>query len=182
MGLDKRIGNVLIGIGIVILASLYASTPAHACSCEPVTTAEATERAVAVFKGKVLEVKEEMLNDEGYLAALIDVSETWKGIDETQVIVYTGWSSCQFHFKEGREYVFFPYHSNGKLMVDNCGKSAEVNQATEELAELGDGSVPGNVVHLESELSGQNSVMISVTLLLAGMILFITFRISKNRK
>lgn len=102
---------------LVTLTFIYPSSFVMACDCViPENANEAMDKAAAVFRGEVLQIRKERVNGESYQAAIISVSEIWKGIDETQVLVYTDWaSSCQFDFVVGEEYLLYPYESDGKL-------------------------------------------------------------------
>jgi hypothetical protein len=114
----------------------------------------------------VIELKEETIDGERYEAALISVSENWKGNEDSQVIVYTEWTSCEFEFEEEKEYLLYPYDNNGMLKVINCGRNAEINNALEDLVELGEGNKPSNTVQLEAEFQKGGSGAITGLLLL----------------
>lgn len=104
-----------------------------------------------LFKGKVSQLKKEKIKGETHSVALLSVSETWKGIDETQVTVFTDWTSCQFNFEIGKEYLLYPNKLSGELNVIDCGRSAEIQMAANDLLELGKGEEPKNIVQLEDE-------------------------------
>ena len=145
-----------------------------ACSCYvPDNASEALERSTAAFRGEVIRLKVESIDGRNYDVALLSVSEIWKGIEDTQVMVYTNWSSCNFNFEIGEEYLLYPYEHEGKLKVINCGRSAEVGVAQHDLTELGAGTQPSHEVHLEHEFRKAESIkqlalMILVVLLLAA--------------
>lgn len=139
-----------------------------ACDCYvPETAHEAQEKADAVFKGKVLQLKKEKIEGETYNVALISVSETWKGIDDTQVTVFTDWTSCQFDFEVGKEYLLYPNKLNGELRVIDCGRSVEIQFAANDLLQLGKGEDPTNMVQLEDEFQNNTfKTFIVLTLLI----------------
>lgn len=153
---------------LLIVVVFYQPALTSACKCDvPDNATEALETATAVFKGEVIKLKEETIDGEKYDVALISVSETWKGIEDSQVIVYTDWTSCQFEFEEGKEYLLYPYKHNGKLKVINCGRSADINYAKGDLLELGEGNEPTNTVQLEDDFkNGKIGIIMSFVLLL----------------
>lgn len=153
-----------------------------ACDCMiPENANEAKDKAVAVFSGEVLQIKKERTNGESYQVALISVSEIWKGIEETQVLVYTDWaSSCQFDFEVGEKYLLYPYENDGKLKVIDCGRSAEIRNASQDLLELGKGEKPNNTVQLDKEM--RDSKLLFVSILLVLFISAIVFVYSRKRK
>lgn len=142
---------------IPLIMGLFPSST-KACDCAvPKTATEALERASAVFTGKVLQIKQKNMNKEQYDVVTLEVERVWKGIDQTQIVVYTQWSSCQFKFEKGEEYLLYAYRSGDHLMVINCGRSAQLAAATQDLNELGIGQVPSQRVNVngQSELGGK---------------------------
>lgn len=164
----KKLLLFFLCLSLFTLVVFYQPALTLACNCDvPDNATEALEGASAVFKGKVIKLKEETIDGEKYDVALISVSETWKGIEDSQVIVYTDWSSCQFQFEEEKEYLLYPYKHNGKLIVINCGRSAEINYAQEDLLELGEGNEPTNTVQLEDDFkNGKSEILMSFLLLI----------------
>ncbi|QOR64775.1 hypothetical protein IM538_13000 [Cytobacillus suaedae] len=155
--------KILLSCLVVLCFSMafYPSSQVMACDCYvPETAHEALEKADAVFKGKVLQLKKERIKGETYNVALFSVSETWKGINETQVTVFTDWTSCHFNFEVGKEYLLYPNKLKGELNVIDCGRSAETQFAANDLLELGKGGEPKNIVQLEDEF--QNDLIITL--------------------
>ncbi|KAB2334462.1 hypothetical protein F7731_14705 [Cytobacillus depressus] len=165
----------LTGI-LIILMFVNPSSIAMACDCNiPKNANEALEKAAAVFRGEVLQLTEEKINGESYSVALISVSEIWKGIEESQVRVYTEkGSSCQFDFEVGKEYLLYSYEYNGMLKVINCSRCAEVKYANQDLLELGKGKEPVNTVQLEEDLKSNKLFNQTSILLLLLIIVFVT--------
>ncbi|MCD8511222.1 MAG: hypothetical protein LRY73_16030 [Bacillus sp. (in: Bacteria)] len=146
----------------------YESQQVLACECDvPETAEEAMEQADAVFRGTVIDMKTTKVNVEKYDVALLEVSETWKGIADTQVIVTTDWTSCGFSFEVGREYLLYPFYSGGTLFVINCGRSGSVEFTGEDLQQLGKGEVPSNEVNLEGQFHNNTNWTIPVVILLS---------------
>lgn len=156
----------------------------QACDCGvPDTATEALEEASAVFKGKVIKIREEKINGETHDVVLVSVTEIWKGLENSQVEVYTDWSSCQFPFAVGNEYLLYPYEKNGRLHVIDCGRSAEVNDAQDDLVELGQGEKPRNIVNLEKDFEdNQSYLMMILGVFFVALVVIIIIILRFNRK
>lgn len=126
---------------------------AAACDCEaPQEPEEAEEFAAAVFSGEVIDTAMVELGEEELEAALIEVTSTWKGIEETQALVYTDTAQCRFPFNEGEEYLLYPVDFNGDFHVYECFAGGPLEESEEDLEFLGEGSPPENEVALEDDL------------------------------
>lgn len=176
----RRERLLLLFLYLTLFTFVVFSQPVliSACNCDvPDNVTEALDSADAVFKGKVIKLKEETINAEKYDVALISVSETWKGMVDSQVIVYTAWSSCQFDFEVGKEYLLYSYKHTGKFEVINCGRSTEISYAQEDLLELGEGNEPTNTIQLEDEFENGNlGVITSFVLLIVGASVIVFLR------
>ncbi|WP_010095402.1 hypothetical protein [Ornithinibacillus scapharcae] len=175
---------VLLLLLFIYILPLLNPNHVQACDCAvPETANEALEKASAVFMGEVMRIREEKIIGEPHDVALISVSEIWKGLENSQVEVYTDWSSCQFSFEVGREYLLYPYENNGRLHVIDCGRSAKVNEAQDDLLELGQGEEPRIIVHLEKELEDNQVYLMMILVVLIFAILVIIISILRyNRK
>ncbi|WP_162805722.1 hypothetical protein [Sporosarcina sp. PTS2304] len=118
-----------------------------ACSCMAPPTADlALSEATAVFSGEVEEVKKNT-KDNGK-TVIFTVQETWKGIDSQTISVFTGndSASCGINFEVGKEYLVYAHtmDSNGKniLATTLCDRTAELANATDDLALIGEGQLP----------------------------------------
>ncbi|MFE7064335.1 hypothetical protein ACFVAD_19580 [Sutcliffiella sp. NPDC057660] len=142
----------------VLSVLIYPAPTAMACDCDPPDTAtEAMEVATAVFRGTVLKIhKNQTMSDgERYEKVLFSVSESWKGMEDSQAIIYTdSSSSCTFGFQEGNEYLLYPYLRDGVMYIMDCGRSSDISLAEEDLKELGKGKEPTNIVDLEDRNFG----------------------------
>lgn len=132
-----------------------------ACSClVPPPPQEALERSEAVFTGKVMTVTKPEApvgSSAAPVRVLFEVTETWKGTDQSQAIVRTAMdsASCGFHFEEGKEYLVYAQKGPmGHWETNICTRTVELAHAQEDLAALGEGSAPAHVVDLEGELKG----------------------------
>lgn len=140
-------------LSLFLIGSFPSGT--SACSCaELPTPAEELERSDAVFSGKVLEIKEEKLK--GYLIkkVLFEVKNTWKGVDESQVIITTGQGGgdCGFRFIEGQEYLVYANESDmyeaKSLTTVICDRTNRLNALQSDLEFLSAGEAPTKKVDL----------------------------------
>lgn len=149
---------MLMALVLLLLPALWGFQPpqAMACDCMVFDNAqEALADADAVFTGEVLDIAKQPRRDTGYDAVILAVDRAWKGVDATQVIVYTRWSDCMFYFEEGERYLLYAYKSGENLEVSTCSSSMISNtaQADEHLALLGEGQAPTIEVELQSRFS-----------------------------
>jgi hypothetical protein len=138
----------------------------YACSCslqpDPI---KAMEQSKAVFSGKVLAVKPQVVEINGIIdhkiAVHFDVRETWKGISQTQAIVLTtlGEASCGYPFKVGETYLVFASGYDYKqdlLQTSTCSLTKKLANATSELSKLGQGVKPTENVSLQETMNHMN--------------------------
>ncbi|KRG11142.1 hypothetical protein ACA30_09010 [Virgibacillus soli] len=148
----------------MLLLSLFSflhlsPIPAQACSCAELPGVEEEfERSTAVFSGKVIDIREKT-NSAGfnYKSILFQVIQTWKGVNETQVIITTGLGGgdCGFAFKEGQEYLVYAYESDmyveKALSTVICDRTNELRLLEEDLASLDEGQAPREQLDLTEE-------------------------------
>jgi hypothetical protein len=135
---------------------------ASACSCAERPSVESEfNQSKMVFSGIVKDIEEnKSLSGYATKSILFEVTKTWKGIDETQVIVTTGQGGgdCGYNFVEGIEYVV--YANESSMYADDvfstgiCDRTAELTSASEDLDILGEGKTPTKQVELTKELEG----------------------------
>ncbi len=115
-----------------------------ACSCVPLTPAQAFERADTVFVGEVtsFKTKSGLFGHSSIdpTTANFKVMEVWKGPRQGTLTIGTVRSevSCGYEFQEGLRYLV--YARDGQTGL--CDRTALTIQATEDLAALGDGWKP----------------------------------------
>lgn len=128
--------TILILILICIFIGSFASG-VDACSCAENPKVEITlQQSEAVFSGKVVDVREKRTLN-GYLSksVLFDVMNTWKGVEQSQIIITTGLGGgdCGFDFKEGQEYLVYANESKmygvKGLKAIICSRTSELNLA-----------------------------------------------------
>lgn len=157
-------------------AGLTRPETAFACDCAiPVHAAEALAENAAVFTGKVLAMKGTKWKgqyDEEYDAVLLEVDQIWKGIAQSQIIVYNPISSCQYGFDAGSSHLVYARANGGELVVSNCSRTVEISQAIADLSQLGPGEQPREQVNLLASfytsqwLNGGVIAVVSIVLIL----------------
>ena len=80
-----------------------------------------------VFEGKVIEVGRK----EGVgIEVLFEVKKIWKGINSSQISVYTNGGDCVFHFVEGGEYLIYSSQrgSEKQLYTNSCSGTKRLDE------------------------------------------------------
>lgn len=127
----SRSRKLLLVTGLIVTFFIFLyMTPikSNACSCErPSTVQEEFERSDAVFTGKVIS---EMDRNEGgvvqssadLIAVAFVVKDIWKGMNQTEVNIYTERDpfSCGFTFIESQQYLIYAKEYKGDLRVNLC--------------------------------------------------------------
>lgn len=153
--------TVSLLILICIFAGSFASSVV-ACSCVENPSVEvALQKSDAVFSGNVIDVREKR-QPNGYRPKSVhfEVIDTWKGVEETQIIIVTGLGGgdCGFDFKEGQEYLVYANEStmygDKSLVAIICSRTTELSLAQEDLLILGEGELPTNEVDLTVQQAG----------------------------
>ena len=117
---------------------------AAACSCSPMTPAQAFDRADTVFTGRVaaLGVRRGLFGQSSIDPATAEftVSQVWKGPQQETMTIKTVRSevSCGFEFRQGLEYLV--YAREGKTGL--CDRTALTLRASDDLSALGEGWKP----------------------------------------
>lgn len=178
----KGITSTLITSCLFLLLIVSFPNNAEACDCDiPKSAREGLEQSDAVFTGKVKSIKKTKIDGEAFNEAWIEVGEIWKGIKESQIVVYTSWSSCQFEFQEGEDYLLYSYQVSGNYYVTNCGRSNKLSGATMDIDQLGPGMEASVYVNLAFKYNKWNWIFVSFCIVLfAGGIA--TYLIRNNNK
>ena len=111
-----------------------------ACKClPPKRPSEELNRAVAVFSGKVSDIKTE----EHRFVVQIKVESVWKGeIPKTITVQTSKWeSACGYSFAAGKQYLIYVYGGE-PFDVGHCSRTKPLDSASEDLKELGEGKQP----------------------------------------
>ena len=158
-----------IFIGIFIIGSFPSVT--NACSiAELPSVEEQFELSKAVFSGEVVEIKEKK-SLKGYTSksVLFEVTNTWKGVEQSQIIITTGrgGGDCGYNFIKGNEYLVYANESTmygAKSLVSTIGNRTDVlSSAQKDLEVLGEGQPPIEVVNLTGKRD-RNLIYIWATL------------------
>ncbi len=128
-----------------VVAAILISPPriTYACSCMvPPGAAQARNDAAAVFSGRVTAVEGQR---EGTtpLRVSIDIAQVWKGpmLNRTLLLTSGSSASCGFDFQPGTDYLVYAFDQDGQLATGLCTRTAPLDQAALDVAELGPGTV-----------------------------------------
>ncbi len=131
-------------VAALLVAALPA--PAHACSCAPVTPAQARDRAAAVFEGQVTSIERigRADIDPATLRVHFEVVQWWKGGSAEHATVLTSSSSaaCGYPFQRGASYVVYATRHGADLRVGLCGGTKATADADPDRTVLGAGVTP----------------------------------------
>lgn len=192
------INKFLLTIMLSMVSIVFVPAPpaAIACSCvEPQSVEVELMRSEAVFLGTALEVKEHK-GLGGYVkgkSILFEVEESWKGAEESQIIIKTGQGGgdCGYNFQKGVEYLVYAnsssmYGNEDELVSIICSRTAELSKAQEDLSVFGEGDVTQKQVNLKGELDGVNLYVWILVVILLGTLGFMIVigrrRIVKKQK
>ena len=132
-----------------------------------------------VFQGKLIKHEHAGNLLGGETVAYVKVDRIWKGLDQSEILLYTNWSSCMFEFQDGKSYLFYAFENDGKPYVYNCGKTDFLEFATDDIKELGQGKIPSQNVDLELKyfwVINYGVIFKTVFILLLGTMIFYFFR------
>lgn len=184
-------------ITIIVLLS-YSPVKSYACSCaEPGPVKEELERSSAVFSGKVVKIED--MNENKFtqssadpLAILFEVKETWKGIGQTEVVVYTERSSasCGYEFTLNEEYLVYARVVDGELRASFCSRTTPLLSAKADMDELGKGKKPielasnEKVNKFDDQLPSENTYnnLIYIILFIAILLIVAIYVARRKRK
>ncbi|WP_445489824.1 hypothetical protein [Niallia sp. 03133] len=180
----KKVITILafIFIDILIIGSFPSIT--SACSCTELPSVEEEfERSKAVFSGKVVDIREKR-SLKGYTSksVLFEVTNTWKGVEQSQIIITTGQGGgdCGFNFKEGEEYLVYANESTmygAKSLVSIiCDRTNELSSSQEDLAILGKGQPPIEEVDLSGKHAGNQLYIWVAVIVVFGIGLIFIFK------
>jgi hypothetical protein len=122
---------IILLISIFSIALFSQNTFACECSWEnpKMSKAEAKNFYLknfngAVFKGKVIEVKEELIDwdteQTPFRKITVEVEEYWVGVNKPQMTIYTMNGGCGLDFEKGKQYFFAPSIYKERLVSMVC--------------------------------------------------------------
>jgi hypothetical protein len=184
---NKVIITMMVCLIFSFINILIVPATSYACSCVPPQSVEnELGRSKVVFSGEVIQVKEQKDYFKGYMTkkVLFEVTKTWKGLSQSQVIITTGTGGgdCGYDFQTGKEYVVYAqmssmYGDKDELVTIVCSRTNELSAAQEDLAYLGEGEVPTEKVDLTAAIpKGVNPIIWIGTTILIGTIIFLVWR------
>ena len=159
----RRQGNGLTPVSVVtasfallvgVLWFFGNAEQVYACSCaQPGSPSEELEKFAAVFAGKVVSVRHSSDPDAAFDSRLVsttigfEVSAVWKGTvyEDMDITTPPTGGSCGAPFQEGEEYIVYAYDSpyvEGGYSTSICSRTAFLDQAQEDIDELGVGNAP----------------------------------------
>ncbi len=168
----KNFYPTLVVFVFLSLLSPVFSQKAYACSCmTPGTPQEELKDVDVVFMGKVTQVEDTQQFEPQKSVSFI-VEKAWKGLSKEdfnsplQIVTPGNSAMCGIDFTEGETYVVYAgtNSENGNLQAGLCSRTALASQATDDLAQLGDG------ISSDTEsIPNQNKPKINtITLLIVG--------------
>ncbi|MFZ3579608.1 hypothetical protein [Virgibacillus sp. DJP39] len=154
----KKVATMILLVMVFTTILIYLPSKSFACSCaEPGTVTEEVNRNGAVFSGRVIKQSEDVglfRSSADPVSVLFNVDNSWKGVNQTQVIVETESSSasCGYEFTANEKYLVYASDRNGELHASLCSRTIALTDAESDLEVLGMGTEPSEVVHLENSL------------------------------
>ncbi len=177
-------------IAVTLFIFSTVSIPnAYACSCAlPTNPRIQMMKSDAVFAGKVTSIQKaltenSMLDKMMYDYATFTVTQSWKNISSNEVVVMTPESgaSCGFGFSQDEEYIVYANKdtTTGALTTHLCSRTNLLSQAGEDLARLGDGTLPTPANSPSKQLSKNARILILVIGGVLGTGIFIAIQKKK---
>ena len=150
---SQRIGIThAVRLGLILSLSLLwffsNSEQALACSCvRPEGPSEELAQSAAVFTGRVISLREfhdpnaKAISSTDPTTVEFEVDTVWKGPSHETAYFTTARSeaSCGFTFVEGKEYIVYSHDGSTVIL---CSRTALLENAETDLAELGEGDTP----------------------------------------
>ncbi|MFJ7736705.1 hypothetical protein ACIQ2D_10210 [Lysinibacillus sp. NPDC097287] len=167
-------------IGIFMIGSFPSTTSACSCAYLP-SVEDEIERSKAIFSGKVVDVKERLsLKGSTTKSVLFEVTNTWKGVEQSQIIITTGQGGgdCGYNFIKGKEYLVYADESNmygaKSLVTVTCDRTNMLSSLQEDLEVLGEGQPPIEEVNLSGKYNrNQPYIWATVAVAIGIVVLFI---------
>lgn len=140
---------IWIAVSLIWGSALLLPESAKACSCAEITDiGEAKNNSDAVFDGTVIGKKGALKLFNRSSADPVEwtfkVNEVWKGKVAPTITVQSAEASasCGFKFQDGQRYIVYAHQTGDSLDVSLCSRTAQHSAAGQDIAELGQGSVP----------------------------------------
>ena len=171
---------IVYSLVLIILFSVQAVF-SSACSCiVPAPSKESLGQSAAVFLGKVQNIEDTKgLFELGQssidpIKVTFEVSKVWKGLDYKTITVTTARSgaSCGYSFEKGKEYLVYAYGKENDLNAGLCSRTAPVENAQQDLKDLGEGKIPSIGIPNQEQKSNIAAIasIIAITLVLGTLV------------
>ncbi|WP_404427909.1 hypothetical protein LG296_08160 [Ureibacillus chungkukjangi] len=173
----------------------FSTTSSFACSCgQPGSAVEEMDRSDFVFSGKVLDIQDTnkslfSQSSAGLLEIHFEVSNTWKGVNETEALIFTEResASCGYNFTIDEEYLVYGNNEGGKKRVSLCSKTTLMSEAAADLNLLGEGQKPSVEVGKGEGIKGGNAlrdpsmtIPISIFAIVVVLIILVSYMLVKK--
>jgi hypothetical protein len=120
--------------GLFVSFSILTDPRALACDCAPPgSPREELRRVDAVFSGEVSGVSREKIE--------LKVEKFWKGPRAKRISIEYEQSDCTYIFAVGKKYLVYAY-GKGIYSTSICTRTEELDKASDDLKELGEGKEP----------------------------------------
>jgi len=124
----KKAVYISLALVLFVFASVEQS---FACGCaasletEKRQVQKAFADSVAIFSGKVVEVKDSPTDENRFIVKL-KVAQSWKGAAKREIFITTAKESsmCGYFFQIGEKYLVYANGLKNDLFVDTCSRTA----------------------------------------------------------
>ena len=124
----KKAVYLSLALALFVFASAEKS---FACSCaanlapKKKQIQKAFTNSVAIFSGKVVEIKEYPADKSRFIVKL-EVAQSWKGESKSEIFITTAKenSMCGYFFEFGKKYLVYANGLKDDLFVENCSRTA----------------------------------------------------------
>ena len=135
--------QLLAALGLLLLPAPQT----QACTCpEPPPPSEALKGAVAVFVGRVVEIRGRKADYANGVLVKLRVRRAWKGVASETALVTTPPDSgaCGYGFQSGKDYLVYAYaRKSGRFQTNICTRTTTLARARADLAVLGPAAFTG---------------------------------------
>ena len=146
----KRVARLLLALAVVLFPGVRA---AAVCPKPDPKVCSEFFKSDAVFAGRVESQRTVPATGSDYDGWVyqLRVHRVFRGTLGDTVDVFTENSSGRFPLEMGRKYLLFASRGDGRLVIDNCGNSALLSEATEttrdieRLGKASSGEIEGHV-------------------------------------
>jgi hypothetical protein len=170
-------------LSFVMFFCMYGEVRTYACSCVPPRSpSEEFKESDAVFSGKVVRVyettrKEPKIRERvSQRAVIFSVDRTWKGVNESHVVVYTGFDGgdCGYPFEVGKEYLVYAYDDTD-WVTGICSLTKPLSLAQPDIEMFGKGKPPAKIVAAEELEEGRWNYFFPymIVICVIGLIVFL---------